>query len=44
MILLELGRFQNCVILDSNKTNTIKMKINFEFQNCVILDSNKTIC
>ena len=34
--------FQNCVILDSNKTRVVKGFIPTMFQNCVILDSNKT--
>ena len=35
-------RFQNCVILDSNKTDVLDLSVNEMFQNCVILDSNKT--
>ena len=34
--------FQNCVILDSNKTEYISEEQMTQFQNCVILDSNKT--
>ncbi len=35
-------RFQNCAILDSNKTICNKRSIGIKFQNCAILDSNKT--
>ena len=35
--------FQNCVILDSNKTHGGHYENKRMFQNCVILDSNKTI-
>ena len=35
--------FQNCVILDSNKTINVELTIEEVFQNCVILDSNKTL-
>ena len=34
--------FQNCVILDSNKTGASIVLSTPLFQNCVILDSNKT--
>ena len=34
--------FQNCVILDSNKTLENLLRYYKQFQNCVILDSNKT--
>ena len=34
--------FQNCVILDSNKTGYTVSFDSATFQNCVILDSNKT--
>ena len=35
--------FQNCVILDSNKTGSQAGTTLRRFQNCVILDSNKTL-
>ncbi len=34
--------FQNCAILDSNKTVFGEQPRNHKFQNCAILDSNKT--
>ena len=38
----ENRKFQNCVILDSNKTCNFCGTPIKKFQNCVILDSNKT--
>ena len=42
LVLNNEHKFQNCVILDSNKTYNIVKNKNERFQNCVILDSNKT--
>ena len=42
MAYLEVSTFQNCVILDSNKTGKSFVEGLRMFQNCVILDSNKT--
>ena len=36
------NRFQNCVILDSDKTHKKINTRQVTFQNCVILDSDKT--
>ena len=38
-----VNQFQNCVILDSDKTDRDREKYEARFQNCVILDSDKTI-
>ena len=42
MVSENLFMFQNCVILDSNKTFRKEREDTLMFQNCVILDSNKT--
>ena len=42
MMQIMIFGFQNCVILDSNKTIFLYIVSFLKFQNCVILDSNKT--
>ena len=42
LVLNNEHKFQNCVILDSNKTSDDPDEMECVFQNCVILDSNKT--